>query len=185
MTSKSKSPLTSLPWTELLAYWVLSFGSHLYSFYQLHRFSKGRINGQILIQRFSELRRKSKDKVISCYYLEHEVGLEREFQLEKGLLKGFKRVSLMLKFLIKRLMQNSFSTDFKCPLKSYGEVTCFFQDPSDFEWSLWTEGAKRSLLWTLIGHGVISRLTSICYPKVGSGFYSITKYTVGRDVLIQ
>ncbi|XP_026209509.1 protein-cysteine N-palmitoyltransferase HHAT [Anabas testudineus] len=101
MTSKSKALLTPLPWTELLAYWVLSFGSHLYSFYQLHRFSK-----------------------------EHEAGLEREFQLEKGLLKGFKR------------------------------------DPLDFEWSLWTYWAKRSLLWTLIGHGVISRLTSIFYPKL-------------------
>ncbi|XP_039995817.1 protein-cysteine N-palmitoyltransferase HHAT isoform X2 [Xiphias gladius] len=100
MPSKSKAQLAPLPWTEILAYWVLSFGSHLYSFYQLHRFSK-----------------------------EHEAGLEREFQLEKGLLKGFKR------------------------------------DPSDFEWSFWTEWAKKSLLWTLTGHGVISRLTSIFYPK--------------------
>ncbi|GLD66452.1 protein-cysteine N-palmitoyltransferase HHAT-like protein [Lates japonicus] len=101
MTSKSKTWLTPLPWTEILAYWVLSFGSHLYSFYQLHRFSK-----------------------------QHEAGLERGFQLEKGLLKGYKR------------------------------------DPSDFEWSFWTEWAKKSLLWTLTGHGIISRLTSIFYPKL-------------------
>ncbi|XP_022608681.1 protein-cysteine N-palmitoyltransferase HHAT [Seriola dumerili] len=101
MTSRSKAQLAPLPWTEILAYWVLSFGSHLYSFYQLHRFSK-----------------------------EHEVGLERGLQLEKGLLKGFKR------------------------------------DPSDFEWSFWTEWAKTSLLWTLTGHGIISRLTSIFYPKL-------------------
>ncbi|XP_069000410.1 protein-cysteine N-palmitoyltransferase HHAT [Embiotoca jacksoni] len=100
MTSKSKAQLATLPQTEILAYWVLSFGSHLYSFYQLHRFSK-----------------------------EHESGLERESQLENGLLQGFKR------------------------------------DPSDFEWNFWTEWAKKSLLWTLIGHGVISRLTSIFYPK--------------------
>ncbi|KAM4590816.1 protein-cysteine N-palmitoyltransferase HHAT isoform 2-T2 [Odontesthes bonariensis] len=101
MTSKSQPKLSPLPWTETLVYWVLSFGSHLYSFYQLHKFSK-----------------------------EHETGLEREFQLEKGLLKGFKR------------------------------------DPSDFEWSLWTQWAKKSLLWTLIGHGVISRLTGTFYPKL-------------------
>uniref|UniRef100_A0A8D3B5A3 Protein-cysteine N-palmitoyltransferase HHAT n=1 Tax=Scophthalmus maximus TaxID=52904 RepID=A0A8D3B5A3_SCOMX len=101
MTSKSKSQLAPLPWTEILLYWVLSFGSHLYSFYQLQRFSK-----------------------------EHEAGLEREFQLEKGLLKGFKR------------------------------------DPSDFEWSFWTEWAKKSLLWTLTGHGIISRFTSVYYPKL-------------------
>ncbi|XP_026165667.1 protein-cysteine N-palmitoyltransferase HHAT isoform X2 [Mastacembelus armatus] len=100
MTSKSRAQLAPLPWIEILAYWVLSFGSHLYSFYQLHRFSK-----------------------------EHEAGLERELQLEKGLLKDFKR------------------------------------DSSDFEWSFWTEWAKRSLLWTLIGHGVISRFTSVFYPK--------------------
>ncbi|XP_044070513.1 protein-cysteine N-palmitoyltransferase HHAT isoform X2 [Siniperca chuatsi] len=100
MTSKAKAQLAPLPRAEILSYWVLSFGSHLYSFYQLHRFSK-----------------------------EHEAGLQRELQLEKGLLKGFKR------------------------------------DPSDFEWSFWTEWAKKSLLWTLIGHGVISRLTSIFYPK--------------------
>uniref|UniRef100_A0A3B5AVZ5 Hedgehog acyltransferase n=1 Tax=Stegastes partitus TaxID=144197 RepID=A0A3B5AVZ5_9TELE len=101
MTSKPKAKLAPLPRTELLVYWVLSFGSHLYSFYQLHRFSK-----------------------------EHEAPLVREFQLEKGLLKGFKR------------------------------------DPLDFEWSFWTDWAKKSLLWTLIGHGVVSRLTSIFYPKL-------------------
>ncbi|TNN63733.1 Protein-cysteine N-palmitoyltransferase HHAT [Liparis tanakae] len=100
MTSKPKTQLAPLPWMEILAYWVLSFGSHLYSFYQLHIFSK-----------------------------EHEAGLERGFQLEKGLVKGFKR------------------------------------DPSDFEWTFWTQWAKKSLLWTLVGHGVISRLTSIFYPK--------------------
>ncbi|XP_036979917.1 protein-cysteine N-palmitoyltransferase HHAT isoform X2 [Acanthopagrus latus] len=101
MTSKPKAQLVPLPWMEILGYWVLSFGSHLYSFYQLHRFSK-----------------------------EHEAGLQREFQLENGLLEGFKR------------------------------------DPSDFEWNFWTEWAKKSLLWTLIGHGVISRLTSVFYPQL-------------------
>ncbi|XP_028983698.1 protein-cysteine N-palmitoyltransferase HHAT isoform X2 [Betta splendens] len=101
MTSKPQRLHAPLPWTELLTYWVLSFGSHLYSFYQLHRFSK-----------------------------DHEARLERAFQLEKGLIEGFKR------------------------------------DPSDFEWSLWTECAKRSLLWSLTGHGVISRLTSILCPKL-------------------
>ncbi|KAF7665584.1 hypothetical protein LDENG_00138730 [Lucifuga dentata] len=101
MSSKSKDQVASLPWTEILAYWVLSFGSHLYSFYELHRFSK-----------------------------EHETGLEREFQLEQGLLKAFKR------------------------------------DPTDFEWNFWSKWAKKSLLWTLIGHGVISRLTGTFYPKL-------------------
>lgn len=100
MTSKLKAQLAPLPWTEILVYWVLSFGSHLYSFYELHRFSK-----------------------------EHEAGIERGFLLEKGLLQGFKR------------------------------------DLSDFEWSFWTEWAKKSLLWTLIGHGAISRLSSIFYPE--------------------
>ncbi|KAI3363393.1 hypothetical protein L3Q82_012011, partial [Scortum barcoo] len=39
-------------------------------------------------------------------------------------------------------------------------------DPSDFEWTFWTEWAKKSLLWTLFGHGVISKLTSTFYPKL-------------------
>lgn len=45
----------------------------------------------------------------------------------------------------------------------------FNQDPLDFEWSFWTEWAKKSLLWTLIGHGVTSRLMSIFCPKVERG----------------
>ncbi|KAM4729917.1 protein-cysteine N-palmitoyltransferase HHAT isoform 2-T5 [Anableps anableps] len=93
--------LSPLPRPEILVYWVLSLGSHLYSFYQLHKFSK-----------------------------EHEAGLRREFQLEIGLLKGFRR------------------------------------DPSDFEWSFWTEWAKKSLLWTLVGHGILSRLATVFYPKL-------------------
>ncbi|KAM9727977.1 protein-cysteine N-palmitoyltransferase HHAT [Menidia menidia] len=101
MTANSQPKLPPLPWTETLLYWVLSFGSHLYSFYHLHVFSK-----------------------------EHEAGLVRELQLEKGFLKGWKR------------------------------------DPSDFEWSLWTEHAKKSLMWTLVAHGVISRLAGIFYPKL-------------------
>lgn len=35
---------------------------------------------------------------------EHEAGLEREFQLEKGLLEGYKRVSRIFKLLIKSLV---------------------------------------------------------------------------------
>uniref|UniRef100_A0A8C7YTT5 Hedgehog acyltransferase n=1 Tax=Oryzias sinensis TaxID=183150 RepID=A0A8C7YTT5_9TELE len=95
-----KSRVSPLPRTEILVYWVLSFGSHLYSFFQLHKFSK-----------------------------EHEAGLSREFQLEKGLLQGFKR------------------------------------DSSDFEWSFWSDWGRKSLLWTLIGHCVVSGLSGYFYPK--------------------
>ncbi|XP_019719530.1 protein-cysteine N-palmitoyltransferase HHAT isoform X1 [Hippocampus comes] len=97
MTYVQSAPL---PRTELLVYWLLSFGSHFYSFYELHRFSK-----------------------------EHEAGLDRQFHLERSLFKGFKR------------------------------------DVSDFEWTFWTEWAKKSLLWTLIGHAVLSRFCSIFYPQ--------------------
>ncbi|XP_041866897.1 protein-cysteine N-palmitoyltransferase HHAT [Melanotaenia boesemani] len=118
MTSKSKPQLSPLSWAEILVYWVLSFGSHLYSFYQLHKFSK-----------------------------EHEAGLEREFELEKGLLKGYKR------------------------------------DPSDFEWSFWTVWAKKSLLWTLIGHGVISRLVDIFYPKLRAPVLTVFGLLAASSVL--
>lgn len=60
MTSKPKAQLAPLPWTEILGYWVLSFGSHLYSFYQLHRFSKGKVDGQISVCWSHEVRRKCK-----------------------------------------------------------------------------------------------------------------------------
>ena len=33
-------------------------------------------------------------------------------------------------------------------------------------------------MWTLTGHGVLSRLTSIFYPKVGSSSYSDVKWNV-------
>lgn len=61
-----------------------------------------------------------------CFYLEHEAGLEREFQLEKGLIKGFKRVSFMLKFLIIKDYYNNFS-GFRCALKSLGKFHAFFR----------------------------------------------------------
>ncbi|KAJ3610919.1 hypothetical protein NHX12_023009 [Muraenolepis orangiensis] len=61
---------------------------------------------------------------------EHEAGLERDLQLETGLLPGFKR------------------------------------DPADFEWSFWSEWTRRSLLWTLTGHGLLSISTGVFVPKL-------------------
>ncbi|KAG7512906.1 hypothetical protein JOB18_042782 [Solea senegalensis] len=118
MKSKSKAPLATLPWIEILVYWLLSFGSHLYSFYHLHRFSK-----------------------------KHEKVLEREYQLEEGLLKGFKR------------------------------------DPSDFEWNFWTEWGRKSLLWSLAGHGIISRFTTVFYPKFRVPALTIYGFLAASSVL--
>ncbi|XP_030642293.1 protein-cysteine N-palmitoyltransferase HHAT [Chanos chanos] len=90
-----------LPQWEMTLYWLLSFGSHLYSFYELHIFSKG-----------------------------HEASLGREVDLERGfLIWGFKK------------------------------------DPTDFEWSFWSEWARHSLLWSLIGHAVVSRLAALFLPQ--------------------
>ncbi|XP_062375701.1 protein-cysteine N-palmitoyltransferase HHAT isoform X2 [Sardina pilchardus] len=100
MSSKPESYLVSLPRWEIALYWLLSLASHLYSFYELHRFSK-----------------------------EHERGLDREFPLEKGFIGGLKR------------------------------------DAADFEWSFWSDWARRSLLWSLLGHAVLSRLASIYLPQ--------------------
>lgn len=100
MASRSDAQTAHLPQAEIISYWVLSLGSHLYSFYQLHRFSKA-----------------------------HEQSLQREFQLEQGLLGNLK-------------------------------------DPNDFEWAFWTHWAEKSLLWSLLGHGVITILTSLFSPKL-------------------
>ncbi|XP_072546101.1 protein-cysteine N-palmitoyltransferase HHAT [Salminus brasiliensis] len=97
----AKMELAELPRWEMTAYWFLSFASHLYSFYQLHRFSK-----------------------------EHEERLDEEVQLEKGFL-----------------------------------IWGFRKDPTDFEWSFWNEWAWRSLLWSLIGHAVVSRLSCVYLPQ--------------------
>lgn len=61
----------------------------------------------------------------------------------------------------------------------------FSQDPLDFEWSFWTEWAKKSLLWTFFGHGVTSRLTSIFYPKVRSSCCTVKYCCYERDVLFE
>ncbi|XP_067844957.1 protein-cysteine N-palmitoyltransferase HHAT isoform X1 [Heptranchias perlo] len=41
----------------------------------------------------------------------------------------------------------------------------FKKDPTDFEWSFWTEWVKLLLLWTLLGHIIISQVTSAFLPK--------------------
>ncbi|KAG9268277.1 protein-cysteine N-palmitoyltransferase HHAT [Astyanax mexicanus] len=96
-----KMEVVELPHWEMAVYWFLSFASHLYSFYQLHLFSK-----------------------------EHEESLHKEVQLEKGFL-----------------------------------IWGFRKDPTDFEWSFWSEWAWQSLLWSLIGHAVVSRLSSVYLPQ--------------------
>lgn len=75
----------------------------------------------------------------------------------------------------KEPFQQASGAIFKAP---WLKLVVFFQDPSDFEWTFWTEWAKKSLLWTLAGHGVISRLTSIFYPKVGSRCYSTVEWNI-------
>ncbi|KAJ8361537.1 hypothetical protein SKAU_G00180620 [Synaphobranchus kaupii] len=101
MSTRQESSIAALPGWEIWMYWLLSIGSHLYSFYQLHRFSK-----------------------------EYEGGLDREFELQKGfLIPGFKK------------------------------------DSTDFEWSFWNEWARKCLLWSFLGHAVISRLASVFVPQ--------------------
>ncbi|XP_066552552.1 protein-cysteine N-palmitoyltransferase HHAT isoform X2 [Amia ocellicauda] len=96
-----KASLAALPTWEIAVYWLLSFGSHFYSFYSLHRFSKG-----------------------------YEAGLGREFEFEKGfLIWGFKK------------------------------------DPTDFEWSFWSEWAKKCLIWTMLGHALVSKVSDFYIPK--------------------
>ncbi|XP_053730798.1 protein-cysteine N-palmitoyltransferase HHAT isoform X2 [Synchiropus splendidus] len=114
----SKPPHPLLPRTEVALYWLLSLGAHLYSFYHLHKFSKV-----------------------------HERALERAFQLEPGLVKGFRR------------------------------------DASDFEWTFWTEWAKKSLLWSLTGHAVVSRLTSIAVPKLRMAALTVYGVVAAAGVL--
>uniref|UniRef100_A0A671LDP2 Protein-cysteine N-palmitoyltransferase HHAT-like n=1 Tax=Sinocyclocheilus anshuiensis TaxID=1608454 RepID=A0A671LDP2_9TELE len=41
----------------------------------------------------------------------------------------------------------------------------FKKDPTDFEWSFWNEWAWQSLLWSLIGHAVVSRLAAYFLPQ--------------------
>ncbi|XP_055018891.1 protein-cysteine N-palmitoyltransferase HHAT [Boleophthalmus pectinirostris] len=117
MTSKSKAQIAPLPQTEIFAYWVLSFASHLYSFYQLYRFSK-----------------------------EHEISLQKEFQLEQGFIS-------------------------------------YFRDPNDFEWTFWTDWAKKSLLYSFFGHGMITILTSLFFPKLKVPASTVYGFIAANSVL--
>ncbi|XP_027032448.2 protein-cysteine N-palmitoyltransferase HHAT [Tachysurus fulvidraco] len=40
------------------------------------------------------------------------------------------------------------------------------KDAADFEWSFWTEWAWHSLLWSLIGHAVLSQFSSVWMPQM-------------------
>ncbi|XP_066538109.1 protein-cysteine N-palmitoyltransferase HHAT isoform X2 [Hoplias malabaricus] len=102
----AKMELVELPRWEMAIYWFLSFASHLYSFYQLHIFSKA-----------------------------HEKSLDREVQLDKGFL-----------------------------------IWGFRKDPTDFEWSFWCEWAWQSLIWSLIGHAVVSRVFGVYLPQYRKAF---------------
>ncbi|XP_043551680.1 protein-cysteine N-palmitoyltransferase HHAT isoform X3 [Chiloscyllium plagiosum] len=41
----------------------------------------------------------------------------------------------------------------------------FKKDPTDFEWSFWTEWTKNLLVWTLLGHIIVSQVTIAFFPK--------------------
>ncbi|XP_048392654.1 protein-cysteine N-palmitoyltransferase HHAT isoform X4 [Stegostoma tigrinum] len=41
----------------------------------------------------------------------------------------------------------------------------FKKDPTDFEWSFWTEWTRKLLLWTLLGHILVSQVTKAFLPK--------------------
>ncbi|XP_041109025.1 protein-cysteine N-palmitoyltransferase HHAT isoform X4 [Polyodon spathula] len=41
----------------------------------------------------------------------------------------------------------------------------FKKDPTDFEWSFWTEWGQNYLIWTLIGHSLVSKVSGMCIPK--------------------
>ncbi|XP_072293078.1 protein-cysteine N-palmitoyltransferase HHAT isoform X2 [Eucyclogobius newberryi] len=117
MSSKPKAQIAPLPRAEVFAYWVLSFGSHLFSFYQLYRFSK-----------------------------EHEIHLQKEFQLEQGFIS-------------------------------------YLRDPNDFEWTFWTNWAKKSLLYSFFGHGIITILTSIFLPKLKVPASTVYGFIVANSVV--
>ncbi|KAI4875902.1 hypothetical protein NFI96_021478, partial [Prochilodus magdalenae] len=137
-----KIELAELPRWEMAIYWFLSFASHLYSFYQVHRFSKvstGRCP-QDAAHRTLPTGRCPQDAAhrtlptgrcpqdAACD--KHEDSLDKEVQLEKGFL-----------------------------------IWGFRKDPTDFEWSFWSEWARQSLLWTLLGHAVVSQLFRVYLPQ--------------------
>ncbi|XP_043917687.1 protein-cysteine N-palmitoyltransferase HHAT [Protopterus annectens] len=91
----------ALPRWEIFVYLALSFGSHLYSFYEVHQVSRA-----------------------------YERALHSKGELEDGFtFWGYKK------------------------------------DPTDFEWSFWIEWGRQSVLWTLLGHVVVSQLVRATLPK--------------------
>ncbi|XP_069787295.1 protein-cysteine N-palmitoyltransferase HHAT isoform X11 [Narcine bancroftii] len=66
-------------------------------------------------------------------------------------------------FKLSRIYEKNLDTEFGFEKGFF--IWGFKKDPTDFEWSFWTEWVKKLLMWTLLGHIIISQVTNAFFPK--------------------
>ncbi|XP_051867810.1 protein-cysteine N-palmitoyltransferase HHAT isoform X3 [Pristis pectinata] len=86
-----------------------------------------------------------------------------ELALYLAVTVGFHLYSFYQVFKVSRIYEKDLDSEFGFEKGFF--IWGFKKDPTDFEWSFWTEWVKKLLLWTLLGHVIISQVTNAFFPK--------------------
>ncbi|XP_072906848.1 protein-cysteine N-palmitoyltransferase HHAT isoform X1 [Hemitrygon akajei] len=76
---------------------------------------------------------------------------------------GFHLYSFYEVFEVSRIYEKDLDSEFGFENGFF--IWGFKKDPTDFEWSFWTEWVKKLLLWTLLGHIIVSQVSNAFFPK--------------------
>ncbi|XP_072121159.1 protein-cysteine N-palmitoyltransferase HHAT isoform X3 [Mobula birostris] len=86
-----------------------------------------------------------------------------ELALYLAITVGFHLYSFYELFRVSRIYEKDLDSEFGFENGFF--IWGFKKDPTDFEWSFWTEWVKKLLLWTLLGHIIISQVSNAFFPK--------------------
>ncbi|XP_038668149.1 protein-cysteine N-palmitoyltransferase HHAT isoform X4 [Scyliorhinus canicula] len=100
---------------------------------------------------------------------------------------GFHFYSFYQVYKVSRTYEEDLDADFGFEKGFF--IWGFKKDPTDFEWSFWTEWVKKLLVWTLLGHIIVSQVTSAFLLKFRMWLLMIYGmlacfYTVGYKGLV-
>ncbi|XP_051867811.1 protein-cysteine N-palmitoyltransferase HHAT isoform X4 [Pristis pectinata] len=96
-----------------------------------------------------------------------------ELALYLAVTVGFHLYSFYQVFKVSRIYEKDLDSEFGFEKGFF--IWGFKKDPTDFEWSFWTEWVKKLLLWTLLGHVIISQVTNAFFPKMRRTETSVPK----------
>ncbi|XP_062911788.1 protein-cysteine N-palmitoyltransferase HHAT [Mobula hypostoma] len=86
-----------------------------------------------------------------------------ELALYLAITVGFHLYSFYEVFKVSRIYEKDLDSEFGFENGFF--IWGFKKDPTDFEWSFWTEWVKKLLLWTLLGHIIVSQVSNAFFPK--------------------